>query len=271
MGPRLATLALSIAALVAWSGAARAADKATCLRAYESAQNDKNAGKLRASRKKLLVCVEPECPALLRADCTSWLTEVERGMPTVVVVARTGDAELSDVRVLVDDEVLAESLTGAALEVDPGQRVFRFEAPGHAPAEQTLTIREGEKSRRLSIALEPLGSSRQERAGPPVTSWVLAGVGAVGLVSFSYFGIRGLRGRSDLKACKGECAQDDVDAVRADFTRADVSLAIGALAFGGALYFYLSSRDERAPERPAASLAVVPQPGGAQTRFQLAF
>lgn len=277
MGARLATFLLSIAAAVVWAPAARAADKAGCLRAYEAAQQDKNSGKLRTSRKELLVCVEPECPALLRADCSSWLAEVERGMPTVVVSVSSGGKELSDVRVLVDDEVLATSLTGAALEVDPGQRVFRVEAPGRPPVTQTFTIRQGEKNRRVELELSAEAGAPTQASSPPVISYVLAGVGAVGLLSFSYFGVKGLSGRSDLKACKGECAPDDVDAVRADFTRADVSLAIAALAFGGAAYFYFTERSDEpregapASRRPGARLGIWPHPNGVRTALEFAF
>lgn len=273
MGPKLPALVLSLATLLAPAGVARAADKAACLRAYESAQHDKNAGKLRAARSKLRVCVEPECPALLRADCATWLGEVERGMPSVVVVAREGGRVLTDVRVSVDDEPLAESLTGAALEVDPGSRDFRLEAPGHAPVERTISLRQGEKNRELVFDLAPPAARRETRARVPVASWVLGGIGAVGLVGFGYFGLAGLSGRGDLEDCKGECSQSDVDAVRADFVRADVSLAISALAFGGAAYFYFTApRSELAPGAARRlRLGLAPRAGGAATALELTF
>lgn len=265
-GPALGALALAF--VTGLSHSARAADKATCLGAYESAQTSKNGGKLRAARGKLLVCIEPECPALLRADCATWLAEVDRAMPTVIVVARSAGKALSDARVSVDDEPLAESLTGTPLEVDPGTRVFRVESPGHAPAQASLTIRSGEKNRVLELELTPRAAPTRSASGPPVASIVLAGVGAVGLVSFSYFGLRGLDRRSELGACKGRCADTDVDAVRADFVAADMSLAISALAFSGAAYLYFA----RSNEQPApVGLGIAPRRGGVQTAIQLAF
>jgi len=269
MGPKQKTLALSIAATLAGSPMAQAADKAACLEAYESAQQHKNAGKLRSARAKLLVCVQPECPALLRTDCSAWMGEVERGMPTVVVVARSGDRELTDVQLFVDDEPLAQSLTGTALEVDPGERVFRLEAAGHAPLTRSVSVRQGEKDRRLLLALVPLAGSRGTQRRVPTMSWVLGGVGALGLAGFSYFGLKGLSGRSDLEDCKGECEQGDVDDVRADFTRADVSLAIAALGFGGAAYFYFTAPGEESGH--AARVGILPRAGGATTAIQLRF
>lgn len=277
MWARLAVLALPAALGLTWAPVARAADKATCLRAYESAQTDRNARKLRASRSKLLVCVEPECPELLRKDCSAWLSEVERAIPTVVIVARSGGKELTKVRVLVDDEPLAESLTGASLEVDPGRRIFRVEAHGYVPVERTISIQEGDKDRELEVELELTSKPAKDEqpASIPTATWVLAGVGAVGLLGFTYFGLKGLDGRGELKQCKGECAEEDVDAVRADFTRADVSLAVSALAFGGAAYFYFSSRGDPkktpATERSSVSLGIAPRRGGAGAALQLAF
>lgn len=275
MGPRLGLIALCLATSLAWPAAVRAADKATCLRAYEVAQQEKEAGKLRAARTKLLVCVEPECPALLRTDCTSWLEEVQRDMPTVVLVARSGTEELSDVRVLVDDELVAQSLTGAALELDPGLHELRLEAAGHEPSTQTVSIRQGEKNRAVVVELTRKGSRTEAKRSPPTASYVLAGVGAVALVSFGYFGLKGLSGRSDLNECKGECAQSDIDAVEADFTRADVSLAVSALAFGGALYFHFAAPREEHPRegrnRGGLALGVAPRSGGFQSSLRLAF
>jgi hypothetical protein len=271
MGSRLTALALAIATSMAWPGVARAADKAACLKAYESAQQDKNEGKLRSSREALLVCVEPECPDLLRKDCSSWLTEVERSMPTVVVTARSGKSEVTDVRVWVDDALLAQALTGAALELDPGPRAFRIEAPGYVPVERSITIRQGEKNRVINVELAPVEGASETSRGIPLASWVLGGIGVVGLASFSYFGLKGLSGRGDLNDCKGECAQSDVDDVHSDFTRADISLAIGALALGGAVYFYLSAPGSKSEGPAQASLGVSPRRGGAETAIRLRF
>lgn len=265
---RLALGALAIAVTTSWASRTIAADKATCLGAYESAQTDRNAGKLRASRSKLLVCGKPECPALLRADCATWLVEVDRALPTVIVVARARGKTLTDARLSVDDEPLAETLIGAALEVDPGPRVFRVESPGHAPAVVTVTIREAEKNRVVELELAPQSDPGPEPARTPVTSYVLAGVGALGLVSFSYFGLRGLDRRSDLAACKGKCAEADVDAVRSDFVAADVSLAIALLSFGGAAYLHFTAPGGG----PAAvGLSIAPRKAGVQAALQLAF
>jgi hypothetical protein len=150
--------------------------------------------------------------------------------------------------------------------------VFRLEAPGRAPVEQTITIRQGEKNREVVLELAPGASKREPSSQPPVASYVLAGVGVLGLASFSYFGLKGLSGRADLKDCKGSCSQGDVDDVHADFTRADVSLAIGALALGGAAYLYFGTNEEEgAPRTARARLGIAPRASGIETAFQLVF
>ncbi len=246
--------------LVAFLTASSAhADKAECLKAYEATQRHRKAGQLKQARRDLVVCAATECPALIKTDCTAWLVEVDRALPSVVFVARSEQQDLTDVRVSVDGALLAERLTGAALPVDPGVHVFRFEWQGRQ-VERKLTIREGEKHRREVVEFVPSAATAPEASqaralSPEVVA--LAGVGAIALASFGYFGVRGLNRRSDLAECKGRCSQDAVDDVSADFTRADVSLLVSALAFGGAAYFYFSA----APGAP--KVGVTPSATGA--------
>jgi hypothetical protein len=266
MRPRRAWL---LTLVLAWASPARAVDKAQCLQAYESAQRHKEASELTAAREDLLVCVDSTCPRELRVDCEAWLGQVQKSIPTVVFQVRSGGREVSDVQVSVDGEPLASELAGRAHFVDPGRRVFRFEAPGHAPLEQAFTIHEGEKNRSITIEIPADSSSGKGDTthAPSTLSYVLAGVGAVGLLSFSYFGVKGLNGRSDLDACKGSCSQEDVDSVHADFTRADVSLAIAALALGGAAYLYFQG----APGKTEPRVGIVARPTQVSTAVRVAF
>ena len=84
-------------------------------------------------------------------------------MPSVVLVAE--DADGKDVlvaRVTMDGKAFAEKLGATALPVDPGNHVFRFEAPGTPPAEATIFVREGEKGKPVKVVL---GASKESGAG----------------------------------------------------------------------------------------------------------
>jgi hypothetical protein len=58
-----------------------------CIAAAEEGQHLRLEGELTFAREKFLACSHVECPAVLRADCTRWLSELEAVKPPVVVPA----------------------------------------------------------------------------------------------------------------------------------------------------------------------------------------
>lgn len=234
-------------ALLCLSWAVPAAADDACLTSYERAQRLRLETKLLDAKRELLVCARPICPQVLRNDCSTWLNEVDASTPSVVVAARAGTAEVSDVRVLVDGQELTDGLDGSALPVDPGHRTFRFELAGAKPIEQKLVVRAGERNRLLEVDFGQTSAPRKAQASPlPV--YALAGLGVVALGSFTYFALSSHAKREDLSSCKGHCAADEVDSVRREQLVADVSLGIGVVALGAAAFLHFG----RAPERPAA-------------------
>ena len=75
----------------------RADDKAACLDAASKAQSLRDAHKLVEAREQLRACAAARCPAVVQNDCATWLVEVERALPTVVLAAKnTAGADLVD-------------------------------------------------------------------------------------------------------------------------------------------------------------------------------
>jgi hypothetical protein len=190
--------ALGIAGVVFAPGArAEGPTKDECINANDAAQTARQDGKLREAKKQLRVCVAKSCPGPVRDDCTERMTDVEKAIPTVVFAATDAQGnDLSDVRVTVDGEALAERLDGAPVAVDPGAHVFRFETAGGGVVTKKVVVRETEKARRVSIAFsaksaanEPPGTGREQDSGNSSPRWPIyaafagAGVGlAVGVV-----------------------------------------------------------------------------------------
>jgi hypothetical protein len=116
-----------------------------CLSSAESWVKLKNEHKLKAARAQLLICSAPSCPGEVRNECMKRVEEVNAASPTIVFsVKDLGGNELSQVKVTADGQVVASSLDGSAISVDPGAHEFKFEATG-AP---TLTGREGPQRER---------------------------------------------------------------------------------------------------------------------------
>jgi hypothetical protein len=135
---------------------ARAAEptKTQCIDANEAAQPLRKAGKLRAAEERLLVCVRPSCPAVVRDDCAQRLTELRAAEPTVVFVVKDeSEHDLTAVHVTVDGVDLTTKLDGSAIPVDPGEHLFVFDADGRLKEARTLMLNEGEKGRHERIVL----------------------------------------------------------------------------------------------------------------------
>jgi hypothetical protein len=238
-----------------------------CVKAAEDAQSQRSNHQLRAARLKFLLCAQPTCPMVVRNDCAGWLADVDKVMPSVVVQARdTRGVELTDVRVSVDGDVLAERLDGLAIPVDPGVHLFQFERSGVPALQQQILIREGEKGRALPITLatDPSPPSVPER--PPhrtaPLTYVFGGLAVGGLAGWAYFGIKGIHDAHAIEdmpcSATKTCDPGLVAAAHRELIAADVSMVIGLLSAGAAAYIYFSDRRSQTPSSVRATVFVAP-------------
>lgn len=247
-------LLLGALAVAADSSAARPVRlKQKCAEAYEQTQSLRKSAKLRSARDSALTCAQAACPAVVKKDCAAWLGELEQSLPTVVLSARdTSGRETTAARVFVDGEPLVERLDGRSVDLDPGERTFRFEIDGAPPREHRTLIREGEKNRSIEISFAPPPPPRAPQS--PSTSpgvFILGGVGVLALGSFATFALLGKSQKSDLeKTCAPRCTDEEVGRVRTKLLIGDISLVTGIVALGAATTLFLL--DRRAPPASAA-------------------
>jgi hypothetical protein len=262
-----------------------------CIAAAEQSQPLRHDGKLRAAHEKLLNCSRAECPSVVRADCTKWLADLEDAMPTVVVraVDSTG-ADVADVRISVDGEVLTTHLEGKEIGIDPGTHVFRFERGASKPVEQQVVISEAQRRRVLSVAFAPEQSaaiptvptaSAELPTVPPdehhpegrsltLPIALMAGGGAaVGLASV--FWVLGLSERSKMAsdcAPTHSCLQSAVDSARGKLVAGDIVGGLGLVGVGvGAGLLAFGSTGVHATTSGASGLGFHPLAGGATIDF----
>jgi hypothetical protein len=266
---------------------------AACFDAYPAAQRLRKQGKLREARAQLVLCSQEECPAEVRSDCGTWLGEVDRAMPSVVIEARDprGD-ETAAVRVLVDGVLLAERLDGKAIELDPGEHAFRFQHAGQTQ-ERTILIREGEARRKIEVRFStpPAASASASASAPPppasslplefssspegmprpssTLGYALSGIGILALAGSAYFYLDGRGFESDLKkTCAPACSPDQMAPLKRRDLLAGVSLGVGVVSLGAAAYLLLRPAPA---ESVAARFELAPLPGGAFATYQGAF
>jgi hypothetical protein len=231
------------------AGPALADDKLTCVHAADAAQEQRTAGKLLDARASLHTCAREVCPALVRSDCTQWLSEVEASMPTIVIRAQNarGD-DLSDVQVDLDGRRMADRLEGLPIDVDPGPHVLVWRRGGKS-ARQEIVVHTAEKNRTVTLRVETtdvLPASISSDAPPPdkrfrpgAAAWILAGVAVVGAASFGSFASRGTSEVREMRnECAGHCPASRVDAAQEKLLVADISLGAALVSAGVATYLF---------------------------------
>src|SRR4051812_10769995 len=213
-------------------------DKEACASAHEQAQVFRKRGRLLEARGKLQLCASEACPALARQDCGVWLVEVDDRVPTIVIAAKDArGAPTNAVKCALDGEALVEKLDSGTIPINPGAHTLRCESDG-AVVEQSIAVVEGEKGRRVDLTFEapaPVPSVTASTPPPPVPSastsasiapplvpppretplvvYGLAGLAAIGIGGFAYFGLTGLNDESNLRTtCHSSCNPSDVSA-----------------------------------------------------------
>jgi len=192
-----------------------------------------------------------------------WLEiELEPGAPSGTKVERDGIE-------------LGSASLGTSLPVDPGSHVIVVTSPGHEPKRFSLTLAEADrKTLRVSPGRTmeggaptptppPPGSPEarahfDEPARPRILPWVIAGVGAAGVVVGAVTGGLALGKKAEVRdrctevADGFECDQEGLDAAHAGKTFATIStigFVAGAVALGVGAWLILS--DTRSPSPSA--------------------
>jgi hypothetical protein len=253
----IALLAIALSASPSVASAAAPAKnssaKATCLAAHEAALSLRSQKKPHAALEQFVSCSRTECPAVVRKECIDQAAQVEKDTPTVALEAHDDDGkDTTAVKVSVDGSVIADKLTGAAVDVEPGEHVFRFERADGKSIEQRVLVVEGEKNRKVvgdfaSLVPKPIGPNPadpkpRESKPIPVLAYVAGGVAIAALGSFGIFALSGKSSEKNLaSSCEPNCKTDQLTPVKRDYLIADISLVVAVLAAAGAVLLVLPS------------------------------
>lgn len=278
----LALTAAYFAPAAASAQGAKSGSQAECSRAYVDAQKERRDGKLLSARQHLIVCAQDCLPQVMK-ECAQWLTEVNADLPTLVIEAKDPDGNLlTKVRVLLDGEVLAESLDGKAIEVDPGTHTLRFEVEGEDPVEDQVTAIQGKKNQSVAVVIgepaappldpvTPAPVSTDPKAddgaesGAPTAAYVLGGVGLVALGGAGFFWLSAESKKSDVEdsGCAPACSDKDRDTIEQRRLIGDIALGVGVVSLGIAAYLFLSGGSSSdSAKRPPVEIQASTLPKG---------
>jgi hypothetical protein len=252
-------VALSASAVLP-ATAASADDKAACINAAQQAQNLRDAHKLVEAREQLRVCARRQCPGVVQRDCLTWLGEVEKSLPTVVVTAKDeAGVDIADVKVTVDGDALLDKLDGSAVPMNPGMHAFHFAGSDGATQDRQVLVREGQTNQGVAVVLKKVSAtpmapppslvapavSPAPAPSAPVASggssawktvgWVLGGVGVVGLGVGTAFGVAATSNKKNANCGTDNlCDAGPLSSARSAAVGADVGfIAGGALLAAG--------------------------------------
>jgi hypothetical protein len=261
-------LALTLASIPA------SADVQACLEASEKGQRSRAAGRLREARDAFLICGSEGCPAMVRHDCAQWQTEIIAMLPSVVFGAKDRQGrDLFDVTVSMDGETLLRKLDGKSVNVDPGPHTFKFEVAGSPAVVERALVKEGEKTRVITVSFNDGGSPSPSTEGvtaPPAEPdhgvprarsggghtaypWIVVGIGAATMVVGAVLVLTSPAIPSNCNATSKSCSPRpgesaaDLSANRDDAGRAEAQpkdgLIVGAIGLGivagGLLWHFL--------------------------------
>jgi len=261
------------------------ADTKACVEASDKGQALRDDGKLRPSREEFLKCAAPQCPSVVRNECSRWVAEVDARIPTVVFgVHDPRGNDIGVVKIAMDGVEIANRADGRAVSVDPGEHKFKFDA-AEGQVERSFVVREGEKARVLSVTLQaprseatqtasivppvvnaPPPDTTQRASSVPTGTFIFGGLSLVAFAGFGYFWVSAVDEAKNLRdTCTPNCATADTSPAMTKALIADVSLGVGIASALTAAGFYVFGRSDSA-DRPKASLDVSPVAGGATMR-----
>lgn len=224
--------------------------KLACVTRHEQAQANRRARHLLQARDDLRICSRASCPGPIRDDCVDWFEQVNRSLPSVVVTARARGVDEADVAVLIDGALVADRLSGAALDVDPGEHRFRFQSPRWPAVERTILVSEGVKNRPIEVELAPppvIAAPTLVEAPRPAPErrldrwdYAIGGAAVGSLAAATYFGVSALMDRYRLmNRCAPFCSPAETTGVHNKLVAADVALGL-AVACAGILTLHLT-------------------------------
>lgn len=246
-----------------------------CVMEHERGRLFRNDLRLLESRAALARCAQMDCPVAIRADCVSWLSELEALVPSVLLVIE-GESSGS-LRVTVDGQPLAKRWD-EPIELTPGVHRLRFELPPHAPIEREVVLAPGEKNRVVRVRFGELRRPEHRvAAAPPVlnttrpipaaTYWLGAGALLWATTSAVLAGSAIVDESRANEQCAPRCPEDVRLSIERRLLFADIAGGIALGLAGLAVYDYLSRPTVTTRARPEPRLSVEASESGATVLF----
>jgi hypothetical protein len=247
-----------------------------CVAAADDGQKLRDDGKLNAAREKFIVCAAKACPGVVSKQCSQWLVETEKDMPTMTFRALDDQGkETLDVKVLVDGGKVSDTIDAHALALDPGEHKVRFERADGRAIEEKVLLRPGEKNRLIELTFQVKATPPPETpkvvAPPPpppeadrgfhvpLLGWVGLGVGVAGGVMTAVFALSANSDETHLRTtCAPACDSSEKSGINTKVALANVGFGIGIVGLGVAVVTTVLANTGHKSDQPVAKSSAAP-------------
>ncbi len=129
-----------------------------CTEVLKNAMEKETSGQLQAAAELFRSCARPSCAPFVHDQCATHFKTLENDVPTVVVmVSDTTGASRTDVEVRVDGSVVASSIDGRPVAIDPGMHDFTFATGERVFASGKVMILQGQRNRFVTVIMDGAG------------------------------------------------------------------------------------------------------------------
>lgn len=234
-------------------------DFQVCAAAFEDAQRLQKKGQLLAASDKATACAAVSCPIEIVAQCTKLRESIDEATPTIVVAAEHDGRDLAAAKLFIDGNEVSARLDGLPRRLDPGSHVIRVvpEEGALEPRESSITLRSGERNRRVELRWQEMASAGSTSIGfiPAAIAFALGGAGIfVGATT----GILALRQDADLAdrcgtvtTCPPE-AQPDIDSIDNLAIASTTGFIVGGVGLGTGIILAAIAASQTDDEKPSA-------------------
>ncbi|MGH7684446.1 MAG: hypothetical protein ACREMT_08880 [Vulcanimicrobiaceae bacterium] len=252
----LALVAASTAIGTAKPAFADRADE--CASTAETAADDKDAGKLRASFPLFEACAAEDCPHVVRDDCRKALEDLRENAPKIVVHVRDRSGnDMPDASVDIDGLSVSGVDRARGILIDPGSHVVRASRAPLPAVSRSILVAATDRTRSIDIVVgaPPASSSSTSSSPGPANhtaAYVVGGIGAAGLAAFAVLGTWTYADYNHQRStCGSRCDPNDVSALETRAHVADIVLGVGVVALAAAVVLYVTAPRAQAAPRTA--------------------
>jgi len=231
----------------------------TCAADHDRARQMLLAERWLDARSAMRACAATSCPLAIKSDCQAWLDDLNRMLPTALILVERSSGAPSPQRIELDGAPFTLTDPPAPLELLPGVHHLRIELSAGPPLTRDFALKKGEKNHveRLLVPT-PLPPPKPRaravelhRPVPPVT-YLLAGGAVAAFAGSTAWLVSALHERGDARAtCAPACDPDVRTSIDTRLLFSDLSAGAGVALGALALYSFL--------QRPTVAREVEPQ------------